>query len=338
MDNQTSEKELVRRNAPMALRFTKGTLDLIKKQVAIGATDDEFLMFIYQAQRTGLDPLAKQIYFIKRKTKVKKFDEERKAYVETYEYKPSIQASIDGLRVVAQRSKEYAGQDEPVFETDKSGKLVRCTVIVYKFNPKTGERYPAAHGVAYFSEYVPTTGQDFMWTKMPHTMLAKVAEALALRKAFPQDLSGLYTQEEMKEQQVIDNVIVESQEQTVTPVKTLPAAKEIKKPVAKTRIVKGEITKVKTFKKPLTKKEVGKKYKAVKKVDKLEQEAREVFRVPPESKTVNAQVEEKPDVKPISFGQKVLIGRMIEQKRIKLTPEQMGQLSFEAARDLISQS
>lgn len=159
------------------LNFDRDTVELIKKTVAVGANDNELKLFLYQSQRTGLDPLARQIYFVKRGTKI------------------TIQTSIDGFRVVAERSGNYAGQDEPKFE-EGTPFPKKCTVTVYKFD-KEGTRYPAAYGVAYWEEYVPPAGQDFMWKKMPHTMLSKVAEALALRKAFPQDLSGLYTDEEM---------------------------------------------------------------------------------------------------------------------------------------------
>ena len=171
-------------------------IDLIKKTVAVGATDDELKLFLYHARRTGLDPLARQIYFIKRN--VKKVDG-------TWESKATIQASIDGLRVVAERSGSYAGQDKPEYEEVGMG-LKSCTVTVYRFNK--GVRYPAGVGVAYWSEYAPdmTSKQSFMWKKMPHTMLSKCAEALALRKAFPQDLSGLYTQEGMDQSEPVEEI------------------------------------------------------------------------------------------------------------------------------------
>ncbi|HVA97665.1 MAG TPA: phage recombination protein Bet [Bacteroidia bacterium] len=161
-------------------KIDKNKIDLIKNTVAKGATDDELKLFLYQATRSGLDPLTRQIYFVKRGDKV------------------TIQTSIDGFRIIAERSGFYAGQDAPEFIT-KNNRLYKCSVSVYRFNPETNERYKAAVGVAYWEEYCPDKGLDFMWNKMPHTMLSKVAEALALRKAFPQDLSGLYSSEEMEQ-------------------------------------------------------------------------------------------------------------------------------------------
>lgn len=171
------------------LEFTTDQIALIKSQIAIGATDDELKLFLYQAKRTGLDPLARQIYFVKRQGK------------------GTIQTGIDGFRIIAERSNEYAGQDAPIFtETPGATHPDVCTVVIYRWRGET--RYPAGIGVAYWSEYVPNAGQDFMWKKMPHTMLSKVAEALGLRKAFPQDLSGIYSDEEM-EQASQSNVVTE---------------------------------------------------------------------------------------------------------------------------------
>jgi phage recombination protein Bet len=162
------------------IQFKEEQIELIKRQIAPGANDNELKLFLYQAQRTGLDPLTRQIYCIHRGGKM------------------TIQTSIDGFRVIAERSGEYAGQDEPIY-TEENGKLISCKITVYKFRGDV--RYPASVGVAYLSEYAQTTP---IWNKMPRVMLAKVAEALALRKAFPQDLSGLYTSDEIADAQIKD--------------------------------------------------------------------------------------------------------------------------------------
>ena len=159
------------------IEFNQEQVELIKRTIAKDATDDELKLFMHQCKRTGLDPMTRQIYFMKRGGKV------------------TIQTSIDGFRVIAERSGDYAGQDEPIFVKEDNDLF--CKVTVYRFRGDV--RYPAAVGVAYWKEYCPPAGQDFMWKKMPHTMLSKVAEALALRKAYPQDLSGLYTSDEMNQ-------------------------------------------------------------------------------------------------------------------------------------------
>lgn len=157
--------------------FTPDQVELIKKQIAPKATDNELKLFIYQCERTSLNPFTRQIYCIHRGGKM------------------SVDVSIDGFRLIAQRSGNYAGQDEPEFIYE-NGLLLCAKIRVYKFNPQTGERYLAAVGVAYWDEYAVNSP---MWSKMPRTMLAKCAESQALRKAFPQELSGLYTSEEMEQ-------------------------------------------------------------------------------------------------------------------------------------------
>lgn len=198
---------LVKVSSNEMIVFTQDQIDLIKSQVAAKATADELQLFLYHARRTGLDPLAKQVHCVHRTTK----DPKTKKWVD----KMTIQTGIDGFRVIANRSGEYAGQDEPefVYRKDENGKdVLNCAKVrVYKFDSK-GNRYQAAVGVAYWDEYVVTvdeyndagdrTGKKVpgpMWKKMPHGQLAKVAEALALRKAFPQDLSGIYTHDEMEQ-------------------------------------------------------------------------------------------------------------------------------------------
>lgn len=171
------------------IEFSDDQVKLIKSQIAPKATSDELKLFMYQAQRTGLDPLTRQIYCIHRN---------QRNQDGSYSAKMTIQTSIDGFRVIAERSGDYAGQSEPefVYEGDK---LKCCKIAVFRFRGDV--RYQASVGVAYWSEYSQNSG---LWTKMPHTMLSKVAEALALRKAYPQDLSGLYTSDEMAQADVVE--------------------------------------------------------------------------------------------------------------------------------------
>lgn len=168
------------------VNFNEEQLALIKSQIAKDCNTNELQLFLYQCKQTGLNPLTRQIYAIRRSGKM------------------TIQTSIDGFRVIAERSGSYAGQDEPVWEDDEKGFPIKCTVRVYRFTPNFEQRYCAGVGVAHFKEYYPNP--ILLQKTMPHTMISKVAEALALRKAFPQDLSGLYTSDEMSQADEVEVV------------------------------------------------------------------------------------------------------------------------------------
>ncbi len=152
---------------------------------------EDLLFFLHACYRANLDPLARRIYAVYR------WDSR------LGREKMSVQVSIDGMRLVAQRSGSYGGQSDAVFmpADESADRPTKATVTVYRLNPKTGRRMPVTAS-ARWSEYVPI-GKDGnpagMWGKMPYLMLGKVAEALALRKAFPQELSGLYSAEEMEQ-------------------------------------------------------------------------------------------------------------------------------------------
>jgi phage recombination protein Bet len=168
-----------------AADFTREQIDLIKQTVAKNTTDAQLKLFLYTARTRGLDPLLKQMHAVERKGEM------------------AIQVGIDGLRLIAARTGDYAGNDEPVFiEGDKYPS--KATVTVWRL--VQGERR-AFTDSAYWAEFYPDDSSGFMWRKLPHVMLGKVAESRALRKAFPHETSGLYVDEEMHQ---ADRDIVQS--------------------------------------------------------------------------------------------------------------------------------
>jgi phage recombination protein Bet len=161
---------------PFEIVITTEQRELVKRTIAAGATDAELELFFYDCTRRGVHPLDKLIHFTKRNGK----------------YTPIT--SIDMFRQRASESGEHVGTEDAVYTGEPQQSNFAASVTVYK--KVQGER-GAFTATARWSEYCPSAGSDFMWKKMPHLMLAKCAEALALRKAFPAQLHGLYTPEEM---------------------------------------------------------------------------------------------------------------------------------------------
>ena len=165
-------------------------IELLKNTICKGSTNDEFQLFLMTCKRTGLDPFARQLHAVKR------WDGSLKREVMT------IQTGIDGYRLIAERTGCYAPGREPTYAYDKDGNLLSATAYVKKMT-KDGTWHEIA-ATAYYAEYVQTTkdgNPTRFWKQMPHGQLSKCAEALALRKAFPQELSGIYTTEEMAQAQ-----------------------------------------------------------------------------------------------------------------------------------------
>lgn len=175
-----NEIEVKKTETTALVQYSSEMLDLIRKTVAQDCTPIEFDFFIAQCKRTGLDPISRQIYAIKINGKV------------------VTQTSIDGFRLIAARSNDYEGQTQ-VFWCGKDGHWrdvwisndppVAAKIGIYR----TKFREPL-FAVAHFHEYARNTP---IWKEKPALMLAKVCESLALRKAFPNDLSGLYTPDEL---------------------------------------------------------------------------------------------------------------------------------------------
>lgn len=168
--------------------------DLIKATIAKDATDNELQLFFFDCHRQGVHPLDKLIHFTKRGGK----------------YTPIT--SIDFMRQRAAATGEGAGIDDAIFTgTPKTGDFA-ATVTVYRL--VQGQRC-AYTATARWLEYKPEAN-DFMWQKMPFVMLGKCAEALALRKGFPQQLAGLYAKEELDQAETIPTTATRSNDAVIT--------------------------------------------------------------------------------------------------------------------------
>lgn len=147
------------RSLETPLEFSKEQSQIIRDSFANGATESEFAVLMETARVRRLNPLLKQIFFIKR------WDSQKKREVW------ACQVSIDGLRAIAERTGKYDGQEEPQYEYDKDNKLVKATVRIWR---KDISR-PFV-GVAFFAEYAQKKregGLTQFWAEKPHVMIAK---------------------------------------------------------------------------------------------------------------------------------------------------------------------
>lgn len=174
--------------------FSPEDVLLIKETVCKGASDTEFKLFMNQARTTGLNPLARQVFAVKR------WDSQANREV------MSIQVSIDGFRLIAERTGKYAGQVGPYWcgldGEWKDAWLSDKPPVAAKVGTVRNDFKEPCWGVARFNSYAQKKKDGTltrMWASMPDVMIAKCAESLALRKAFPQELSGLYTNDEMSQ-------------------------------------------------------------------------------------------------------------------------------------------
>ena len=159
--------------------WTPEQTQLISTTIAPGCSNDELRLFAYACQRTGLDPFSRQIYAIKRGGKM------------------TISSGIDGLRSIAERtgqldgsSSYWCGEDGVWVDVWLSSKPpAAAKTIIY--------RKGCAHPFTATARFADFNAGQGLWYKMPSVMIAKCSEAQALRRAFPADLSGVYSTDEM---------------------------------------------------------------------------------------------------------------------------------------------
>lgn len=162
-------------------KFTPDQVKIIRNMIAPSLTEDEFKMFLEIALKTRLNPITKQIYAMKMNGRL------------------IVMASIDGLRVIADRTSCYAPGKASTYEHDDKGNLIAATAYVQKLT-RDGTWHEVS-ATAYNCEY---NKKQNLWNTMPRVMLAKCAESLALRKAFPAETCNLYTEEEMDQAKETD--------------------------------------------------------------------------------------------------------------------------------------
>jgi phage recombination protein Bet len=164
--------------------WTPEQTQLISTTIAPGCSNDELRLFAYACQRTGLDPFSRQIYAIKRGGKL------------------TIQVSIDGLRSIAERTGQldgsmsyWCGDDGVWTDVWLSSKPPAAAKTVI-------HRKGCAHSFSATARFADFNAGQGLWSKMPSVMIAKCSEAQALRRAFPADLSGVYSTDEMQQAEV----------------------------------------------------------------------------------------------------------------------------------------
>jgi phage recombination protein Bet len=175
------------------ISFTEEEKEILKKTACKNASDDEFKVFIHVAETYGLDPFNKELFFWKDKKD-----------------RTTIMTSRDGYLSIANRHEAFDGLVSDVVRANDEFKRT-TTGIEHKYGSDRGDilgayarvfrkdrKYPV-HVFASFDEY---NGYNSVWNRYPSAMILKVAESMALKRAF--SVSGLVSQEEMDVQRLED--------------------------------------------------------------------------------------------------------------------------------------
>lgn len=156
----------------IVVEWTNEQRDIIKNTVAKDATPDELKLFLYRCRSMGLDPLKPgEVHFVK------------------YGSAPGTMiVGVEGFRKRAARTGQHDGTERGVIR-DAKGNCIGAWAQVYRKDKSRAFRDEVS--------LVEYSTHKNLWQKMPETMIKKVAEVATLRLAFPDELAGIYSSEEM---------------------------------------------------------------------------------------------------------------------------------------------
>lgn len=195
---QSSQSNVAALPRKVSYYLTAQQQELLKRAKYPNATTDDYDLFIGVCNRTGLDPFSNQIILSTT------FSTKLNTHVS------SALITVDGLRAIAERSGSYAGQtpvewcgEDGIFKEVWLEKKPPSAAKVGVYRAGFAQPLYAVAKWDTYAKYEPSnqTGEYILcdsWRTMADIMIAKCAESLALRKAFPNDLSGLYSVDETK--------------------------------------------------------------------------------------------------------------------------------------------
>ena len=218
MSTQNTAMVVQQKQGLTTVDYSEDQVALVRDTIAKGCTELELKLFLQVAKIKRLDPFTGQIRPMKR------WDSSLGRETMT------VQTGVDGYRVIAARTDELAGSDDPIYDSDDEDHPKWAKVTVYRWS--NGQRIPYT-STARWNEYVQRKKDgsvNSMWTRMPYLMLGKVAECLALRKAFPDELSGIYTFEEMGQADNPDPTEPQSRKPVEQPTRASEKREEKKEP------------------------------------------------------------------------------------------------------------
>ncbi len=152
--------------------YSKEDQRSLREIICDGAADPHIEYFLRCCTARKVDPFANLMYL----------------QVRTYKGKsrPAVAMTIDGARMQASRTGQYAGSDEPEYDGEEGEQPKWCRATVYRM---VGKEKGAFTAKIRWKEFVPAPPNDFQWKAKPYHMLGKSAEMQALRRAFPESVS-----------------------------------------------------------------------------------------------------------------------------------------------------